>query len=106
MVVMADANDVVEVLLTEPVELLGLAVVELASPSMPSVAVALGLILGITVDVLVLDPSSVLATKRPAAARSRHKQRHSHAFARGVIDNSITPSLQFLERQSPGEARV
>ncbi|KAH8910090.1 hypothetical protein BR93DRAFT_925124 [Coniochaeta sp. PMI_546] len=39
--------------------------------------------LGIFADVVVVDPSSLLtATKRMAAARSRHRQRHSNALAR------------------------
>jgi hypothetical protein len=78
----------VEVLLIRLDELLGLVEVELVSTSLLSVVLGLGLAvvsvlrLGILDDVTtVVDPSSLLTpTKRPAAARSKHKQRHSSAL--------------------------
>lgn len=80
---MLDSTDVVEVRWTELVELLGLAVVEFALVSLPSVMLGLGLRLGIAAEVPVVeDPSSLLIpTKRVAAARSRHRQRQSNALA-------------------------
>lgn len=80
---MLDSTEVEEVRWTELVELLGLAVVEFALVSLPSVMLGLGLRLGIAAEVPVVeDPSSLLIpTKRVAAARSRHRQRQSNALA-------------------------
>jgi hypothetical protein len=93
--VMLEATELVEVMLSELVELVGLMVVELESTSLPSVmpGLGLGLRLGIAAEVpVVVGPSSLLTpTKRVAAAMSRQRQRHSNAFAREACSSNMTP---------------
>lgn len=83
-------KEVLEVMVTELVELLGPTVVELDSTLPPSVVVVLGFNFGISAEVVIVaGPSSALATKRTAAVRSRHRHSQSSALTPEAFGNMV-----------------